>query len=106
MAGQNEEPVVLKADDGRTAQPEMDVRIEQVVAKPAQVKADEPKSGKQSLLDLLGAMKVEVTNKRKMKSMNAMQSSESTTQHKSMSAGMESTSSMFQKASVDASPQR
>ncbi|XP_047463829.1 28S ribosomal protein S31, mitochondrial [Mugil cephalus] len=105
MVAQNEDPVALKANDGCTTQPEMDVRIEQVVAKPTQVKADEAKNGKQNLLNLLGAMKVEVTNKRKLKSMKAMQSSESPTQYKSKPAAMESTISMFQKASVDASQQ-
>ncbi|XP_061659228.1 28S ribosomal protein S31, mitochondrial isoform X2 [Syngnathoides biaculeatus] len=56
------------------------------------------KSGKESLLDLLGAMKVDVTSKRRLKSVNVKQN-----QPKSTPVAMESTISMFQKASEEAS---
>lgn len=98
-----EEPVVLKTDDGSTTQQQVDVKIEQVVAVPKQVKTDAAKSGKESLLDLLGAMKVEVTNKRKLKNLKVKTSYEPTP--KSKPADMESTISMFQKATVEASSQ-
>ncbi|XP_056253154.1 28S ribosomal protein S31, mitochondrial [Seriola aureovittata] len=102
MAEQREEPVVLKTDDGRTMQQQMDVKIDQSV-KSQQVKTDAAKSGKEGLLDLLGAMKVEVTNKRKLKIMKVKQNHESAP--KSNPASMESTISMFQKATGEASSQ-
>uniref|UniRef100_A0A3Q3X183 Small ribosomal subunit protein mS31 n=1 Tax=Mola mola TaxID=94237 RepID=A0A3Q3X183_MOLML len=68
-----------------------------------QVKTDAPKSGKESLLHLLGAMKVEVTNKRKLKYLKFKQSYESTPTSKP--AALESTISMFQQATVEASSQ-
>uniref|UniRef100_A0A3B4Y743 Small ribosomal subunit protein mS31 n=1 Tax=Seriola lalandi dorsalis TaxID=1841481 RepID=A0A3B4Y743_SERLL len=102
MAEQREEPVVLKTDDGRTMQQQMDVKIDQSV-KSQQVKTDAAKSGKEGLLDLLGAMKVEVTNKRKLKIMKVKQNHESAP--KSNPAAMESTISMFQKATGEASSQ-
>uniref|UniRef100_A0A3B4U674 Small ribosomal subunit protein mS31 n=1 Tax=Seriola dumerili TaxID=41447 RepID=A0A3B4U674_SERDU len=102
MAEQREEPVVLKTDDGSTTQQQMDVKIDQSV-KSQQVKTDAAKSGKESLLDLLGAMKVEVTNKRKLKIMKVKQNHESAP--KSHPAAMESTISMFQKATGEASSQ-
>ncbi|XP_061608572.1 28S ribosomal protein S31, mitochondrial isoform X2 [Phyllopteryx taeniolatus] len=58
------------------------------------------KSGKESLLDLLGAMKVDVTSKRRLKNVNVKQS---VSQPKSTPVAMESTISMFQKASREAS---
>lgn len=66
-----------------------------------QVKA---KSGKESLLDLLGGMKVEVTNKRKVKGVKFRQSPQSIPMSKP--AAMESTISMFQQAKVEASTER
>ncbi|XP_075958513.1 small ribosomal subunit protein mS31 [Anarhichas minor] len=99
-----EEPAVLKTDEGGTTQRQVDVEIEQVVAKSKQVTTDAAKSRKESLLDLLGAMKVEVTSKRKLKNMTVKPSYESTP--KSKPAAMESTISMFQKATVEASSQR
>ncbi|TWW74838.1 28S ribosomal protein S31, mitochondrial [Takifugu flavidus] len=63
-----------------------------------QVKA---KSGKESLLDLLGGMKVEVTNKRKVKGVKFRQSPQSIPMSKP--AAMESTISMFQQAKGEAS---
>ncbi|XP_038861906.1 28S ribosomal protein S31, mitochondrial-like isoform X2 [Salvelinus namaycush] len=54
------------------------------------------KSGKESLLDLLGAMKVEVTNKRKFKALKVQRTSQ--TAARPMPASMESTTSMFQEA--------
>uniref|UniRef100_A0A665UB86 Small ribosomal subunit protein mS31 n=1 Tax=Echeneis naucrates TaxID=173247 RepID=A0A665UB86_ECHNA len=56
---------------------------------PSQVKINTAKSGKENLLDLLGAMKVDVTNKRKLKIMKAKQNY--------------STISMFQKATEQGS---
>lgn len=91
--------MVLKTDDGsRTTQQQEDVKTEQVVATPQQ-----EKSGKEGLLELLGAMKVEVTNKRKLKNLKLKPSQESTPKPKP--AEMESTISMFQKA-TEASSQR
>lgn len=105
MAEQSEEPAVLKTDGGSTTQQQQtDAETEQVVATPKEVKTEAAKSGKESLLDLLGAMKVEVTNKRKLKSLKVKQSYESTP--KTKPAAMESTISMFQKATVEASSQR
>lgn len=104
MAEQSEEPAVLQADDGSTTQQQMDVKTEQVASMPTQVQTDAVKSGKESLLDLLGAMKVEVTNKRKLKNLKVNQSYESIP--KSKPSSMESTISMFQKATVEASSQR
>ncbi|XP_049447330.1 28S ribosomal protein S31, mitochondrial [Epinephelus fuscoguttatus] len=104
MAEQKEEePVVLKTDDGGTTQQQVDVKIEQVVAPPEEMKTAAVKSGKEALLDLLGGMKVEVTTKRKLKNVKAKPSYESTP--KSKPAAMESTISMFQKATEDASSQ-
>ncbi|XP_061558419.1 28S ribosomal protein S31, mitochondrial isoform X2 [Phycodurus eques] len=54
------------------------------------------KSGKESLLDLLGAMKVDVTSKRRLKNVNVKQS---VSQPKSTPVAMESTISMFREAS-------
>ncbi|KAM3850610.1 small ribosomal subunit protein mS31-like [Diretmus argenteus] len=100
MADQGEETVVLKRDEGSTTQ-QMDVVIGQEGGKPNKVKDDVvKKSAKGSLLDLLGAMKVEVTNKKKFKT---KQSYEPTI--KPQPAAMESTISMFQKATVEASAQ-
>ncbi|KAM4545031.1 small ribosomal subunit protein mS31 [Odontesthes bonariensis] len=104
-AEQKEESVVLKADDGGATQQQRDVTAEQVVAKPAQVKTGAAKSGKENLLDLLGAMKVEVTSKRKLKNLKTKQSLESAMQYKPKPAVMESTISMFQKATEEASSQ-
>ncbi|KAG8008120.1 28S ribosomal protein S31 [Nibea albiflora] len=60
VAKQSEEPAALKTEEaGSPTQQQTDV--EQVAAKDG----GEMKSGKESLLDLLGAMKVVVTNKRK-----------------------------------------
>jgi len=106
MAEHKEESVVLKADDGGATQQQQDVTAEQVVAKPTQVKTGAAKSGKENLLDLLGAMKVEVTSKRKLKNLKTKQSLESAMQYKPKPAVMESTISMFQKATEEASSQR
>ncbi|XP_047199440.1 28S ribosomal protein S31, mitochondrial [Hippoglossus stenolepis] len=103
MAEQRDEPAVLKTDDGSTMQQQVDEKIKEDVAKPEQVMTDAAKSGKASLLDLLGAMKVEVTNKRRLKSLKAQKNYESTP--RSNPAAMESTISMFQKATEEASSQ-
>ncbi|XP_019941519.2 small ribosomal subunit protein mS31 [Paralichthys olivaceus] len=101
MAEQRDEPAVLKTDDGSTMQQQVDEKIQQVVAKPEEVKTYAAKSGKESLIDLLGAMKVEVTNKRRLKILK-VQKNESTPPSKP--ADMESTISMFQKATEEALP--
>ncbi|XP_041808673.1 28S ribosomal protein S31, mitochondrial [Chelmon rostratus] len=103
MAEQSEEPVVLKADDESAAQQQIDVKTEYVAAPPKQVRTGAGKSGKESLLELLGAMKVEVTNKKKLKTLKAQQSLES--KPTSKPAAMESTISMFQQATAEASSQ-
>ncbi|KAK5858357.1 hypothetical protein PBY51_002503 [Eleginops maclovinus] len=97
-----EEPMVLKTGDESTTQQE-DVKIEQVEATPPEVNTVEAKSGKDSLLDILGGMKVDVTSKRKLRSLKPRQSHDST--HQSKPAAMESTISMFQKATEEASSQ-
>lgn len=104
MDEQREKPAVLKTDDGGTKEQQLEVKIEHSEEKSKQIKTDAPKSGKESLLDLLGAMKVEVTNKRKLKNLKAKQNYEPPP--KSKPAAMESTISMFQKATVEASSQR
>lgn len=59
------------------------------------------KSGKESLLDLLGAMKVEVTSKRKFKKIKE----DYVSSLKQKPAPLESTISMFRNATVTSSPQ-
>ncbi|XP_073335439.1 small ribosomal subunit protein mS31 [Pagrus major] len=105
MAEQSEEPLVLKTDDGSSTmqQHQMDVKTEQVVVTPEQIETGAARSGKESLLDLLGAMKVEVTSKRKPKNLKVKQS-ESTPV--SRPPAMETTISMFQQATVEASSKR
>ncbi|KAK5887389.1 hypothetical protein CesoFtcFv8_015994 [Champsocephalus esox] len=98
-----EEPVVLKTEDEGTTQQQVDVKTEQVEATPAEVKTVAAKSGKDSLLDILGGMKVAVTSKRKLRNLKAWQSEDSTSDSKP--AAMESTISMFQKATEEASSQ-
>lgn len=103
---QKEEQRVLKTEDRGTADRQTDDNSKQLLAKSQQPKVDTGKSEKENLLDLLGAMKVEVTNKRKLKTMKRQQSIESAAQYKSKPADMESTISMFQKATEEASSQR
>ncbi len=93
--------MVVKTDSGSRAQQRMDVST---AATAEQVKPDAAKSGKESLLDLLGAMKVDVTSKRRLKNLKVKQNFESTP--KTKPAAMESTISMFQQATVEASSQR
>ncbi|XP_008301456.1 small ribosomal subunit protein mS31 [Stegastes partitus] len=104
MAKQTEEPVVLMAEDGSTTQQQTDVKTEPVVEKPTEAAIDAAKSGKQHLLDLLVAMKVEVTSKKKFKGTTIKQNYESIKHPESKSEAMESTISMFQKATEAASP--
>ncbi|XP_034540159.1 28S ribosomal protein S31, mitochondrial [Notolabrus celidotus] len=101
-----EQPVVLKTDDGSAVQQQqqMDVKVEEAIEPTKQVKTTEAKSGKESLLDLLGAMKVEVTNKRRLKNLKTVRPSPESVP-KSKPAAMESTISMFQKATVEAAAQ-
>ena len=105
MTEQSEEPLVSKADDGgsTTQKHQVDVTTEQDVVTPAKVETDAAMSGKESLLSLLGAMKVDVTSKRKPKIIKVKQS-ESTPV--SRPPAMESTISMFQQATAEASSQR
>lgn len=97
---QSEKSTLLKTDDQGTTEQHLEVR--QSEEQPKQVLSDAPKTGKQSLLDLLGDMKVEVTNKRKLKNMKLNYESAP----KSKPAAMESTISMFTKATGEASSQR
>lgn len=97
---ENENPVKSETDDGIIPQSQLTVNTEQQ----KQPKAQTAKSGKENLLDLLGAMKVEVTSKRKVKGVKFRQSYESLSTSKP--AAMESTISMFQQATVEASTQR
>uniref|UniRef100_A0A667Z9B0 Small ribosomal subunit protein mS31 n=1 Tax=Myripristis murdjan TaxID=586833 RepID=A0A667Z9B0_9TELE len=90
MAEQREDSAVLKTSEGGAE-----------VGKPTQVKGDVAKSGKESLLGLLGAMKVEVTNKKKLKNLKAKQRYEPAV--KPNPAALESTISMFQKATAESS---
>lgn len=99
MVMQEEEPAVLQTDSGDTTK-QMDVITGQ---KPKEVTTNVAKTGKESLLDLLGAMKVEVTNKRKLKNLKVQQNFSTP---KTKPAAMESTISMFQKATLEASSQR
>lgn len=94
MVEQNVEPVVSEGDDGSTTQAQMANTTEPLTET----------TKKASLLDLLGAMKVEVTNKRKLKNKKTKKSSD----HVSMPtpAAMESTASMFQQATAEASSKR
>ncbi|TMS14083.1 28S ribosomal protein S31, mitochondrial [Larimichthys crocea] len=97
VAERSEEPAVLKTEeDGGPTQQQQQTDVEQVTAKHGGGK----RSGKESLIDLLGAMKVEVTNKRKMKN-KVTQSYEST----SKTADLESTITMFQQVTDQASAQ-
>lgn len=89
--------------DGSTTQQEEVVKIEQLTVTPKQVKANVAKSGKESLLDLLGAMKVEVTNKRKPPNVRFKQNYQPVSRSKPV---MDSTINMFQQATVEASSQR
>ncbi|XP_041656477.1 28S ribosomal protein S31, mitochondrial [Cheilinus undulatus] len=100
----NEEPVVLKTDDVGSKQQQTEVKAEEVRETLKQVEPTEVKSSKESLLDLLGAMKVEVTSKRKLKSLKTVKLSAEPTP-KVMPAAMESTISMFQKAKGEAASQ-
>lgn len=105
---QSEEPVVLKKDDGGTTQQQeqqqMDVKFEEAIETTKQIQPTEPKSGKESLLNLLGAMKVDVTSKRRLRNLKDKPSPE--VAPKTPPAEMESTISMFQKATGEAASQR
>ncbi|XP_026854264.2 28S ribosomal protein S31, mitochondrial [Electrophorus electricus] len=61
-------------------------------------------TGKQGLLELLGAMKVEGTTKRKLKALKSLRSGEEAPQRPKLEA-MESTISMFQQATSEAAGQ-
>lgn len=102
ISDKQEEAAVLMTDDGGTKQQTISVITEQNVAKPEAEKAA-PKSGKEMLLDLLGGMKVQVTNKRKIN--NRLPMKEYAFTPKSTPTPMESTTSMFQSATDEASSQ-
>lgn len=103
LLDQNEERAALNADDGGNTPQGMDVKIEPAtVTNP--IKSTVPKSGKESLLELLGAMKVEVTTKRKLRNVQTKQSFKSA--HVKRAAAMESNTSVVQQAPVEASSQR
>lgn len=104
MAEQRERPAVLKTDDESTAQQIVEEKFEPIVEKPKQAQTDTLTSGKENLLNILGNMKVEVTNKRMLKTLKAKPNFHSAPQAKP--ADMESTISMFQKATVKSSLQR
>lgn len=89
-----------KPDDGITAQSQPTAVTEQHT----QVKADTAKSMKGSLLELLGGMKVEVTNKRKVKAVKFRQSKQPIPT--SNPEAMESTISAIQEAAVETTTQR
>lgn len=102
-ANQDVEPGNSGTVDGSATQQEEVVKIEQLKVTPKQVKPNVAKSGKESLLDLLGAMKVEVTNKRKLPNVRFKQSYQPVSRSKPV---MDSTINMFQQATVEASSQR
>lgn len=95
---------MLKVDDGGTSHQEAGVKAEQVSSKPEQVKA--AKSVKENLLGLLGSLKVDVTSKKKLKNLELKKSFELAKQYQSKPAAMQSTISMFQKATEEVSTQR
>lgn len=89
--------------DGSVTQQEEDVKMEQLKVTPKQVTPNEAKSGKKGLLDILGAMKVEVTNKRKLPDVSFRRSEPPAFTPK---PPMDSTVSMFQQATAEAASQR
>lgn len=89
--------------DGSATQQGEVVNMEQPKVTPKQVQTNVAKSGKESLLDLLGAMKVEVTNKRKLPNVRFKQSHQSASRSK---PAMDSTINMFQQATAETSTQR
>ncbi|XP_021474625.1 28S ribosomal protein S31, mitochondrial isoform X1 [Oncorhynchus mykiss] len=93
-----EEVVDVKKEGDKVVEEQMlEVnKEEQQTEAPPKDEIQPVKSGKESLLDLLGAMKVEVTNKRKFKALKVQRTSE--TAARPMPAAMESTTSMFQEA--------
>lgn len=97
---ENQNSVKSETGDGIIPQVQLTVNTEHQ----KQPEAQTAKSGKESLLNLLSAMKVEVTNKRKVKGVKFRQNYESSSTSKP--AAMESTISMFQQATVEASTQR
>lgn len=103
VANQDLEPGNSGTVDGSATQQEEVANVEQLKVTPKQVKPNAAKSGKESLLDLLGAMKVEVTNKRKLPNVRFKQSYQPVSRSK---PAMDSTINMFQQATVEASSQR
>lgn len=103
MANQDLESGNSITGDGSATQQEVFVNMEQLKVTPNQVKPNVAKSGKESLLDLLGAMKVEVTNKRKLPNVRFRQSNQPVSRSKPT---MDSTINMFQQATAEASSQR
>ena len=95
---ENEKPVKSETDDGVIPQPTVNTKQQKQPETPT------ARSEKESLLDLLKIMKVEVTNKRKVNSVQFKQSYQSLSTSKM--ATLESTISMFQQATLEASAQR
>lgn len=89
--------------DGSATKQEEDVKMEQLKVTPKQVTPNVAKSGKEGLLDILGAMKVEVTNKRKRPNVSFRQSDPPASTPK---PSMDSTVSMFQQSTAEAASQR
>ncbi|XP_035637176.1 28S ribosomal protein S31, mitochondrial isoform X2 [Oncorhynchus keta] len=93
-----EEVVDVKKEGDKVVEEQM-LKVnkeEQQTETPPKDEIQPVKCGKESLLDLLGAMKVEVTNKRKFKALKVQRTSE--TAARPVPAAMESTTSMFQEA--------
>ncbi|CAJ1064118.1 S ribosomal protein S31%2C mitochondrial [Xyrichtys novacula] len=103
LTEQSEQPEGLKTDEGGAMQ--TGVGVEEVVAATKQVETETKaeKNGKESLIDLLGAMKVDVTTKKKrnLKPKRIISGSAP----RPNPADMESTISMFQKATMEAASQ-
>ncbi|XP_030010753.1 small ribosomal subunit protein mS31 [Sphaeramia orbicularis] len=105
ISDKQEEAAVLMTNDEGTKEQNISVITEQDAAKPETEKAVATKSEKEMLLDLLSGMKVEVTNKRKLKNPMADKEYAFMSKPTPIPTEMESTISMFQKATVEASSQ-
>ncbi|XP_077403380.1 small ribosomal subunit protein mS31 [Vanacampus margaritifer] len=98
----SEQPTQDSSEINKLDEPNHAENIMKDGAKGKEVSPVAASSAKKNLLTLLGAMKVDVTSKRKLKNVEARKS---VSQPKSTPAAMESTISMFQKASDEASAQ-
>ncbi|CAN9501478.1 unnamed protein product [Ophioblennius macclurei] len=102
VSAETEQPMVLQSVAESATEQQVETKAEEIEVKQTQVKKEATKSGKENLLALLGNMKVEVTSKRKLKNLKATQPHETTAPLKSKPA-LESTFSMFQQATGEAS---